>query len=84
LYLSEIDFTKVGGSAAEAFDSCQKEGVAYYCAMSRVRPEYFGSDASDHSAGADVVVREEPDEEEEEEDQEDNDNEEGEDDGYSE
>jgi hypothetical protein len=52
--------------------------------MSRVRPEYFGSDASDHSAGADVVVREEPDEEEEEEDQEDNDNEEGDDDGYSE
>jgi hypothetical protein len=52
--------------------------------MSRIRPEYLGSDASDHSVGAEVLVREEPDEEEDEEDEQEEDNDEDDDEGYSE
>jgi hypothetical protein len=53
--------------------------------MSRICPEYLGRESSDHSVGADVLVREEPDEDEDEEDQEENDSdEEHSDEGYSE
>ena len=54
--------------------------------MRRIRPEYLDSDPSDHAAGADALVREEPeeDEEEDERDKEDEDNEEDDDEGYSE
>lgn len=49
-------------------------------------PEYLDADSSDHSIGADVRVREEPDEEEDEEDNDhhDEDDDEEDDDGYSE
>jgi hypothetical protein len=39
--------------------------------MSRICPEYPGSDASDHSVAADVLLRHEPDEEEDDEEEED-------------
>jgi hypothetical protein len=56
--------------------------------MSRIHPECPGSDPSDRSVPADVVLREEPDEEEDEEDDEGDDKEDGDDgekdDGYSE
>jgi hypothetical protein len=56
--------------------------------MSRICPEYPGSDASNHSVAADVLLRQEPDEEEDEEEDEgdgkDDDDDNGEDDGYSE
>jgi hypothetical protein len=48
--------------------------------MGRIRPEYLDPDPSDHSVGADVLVREEEDEEEDGEEKDD----EEEDDGYSE
>jgi hypothetical protein len=57
--------------------------------MSRICPEYPGSDASDHSVAGDVLLRHEPDEEEDEEEDEgdgkegDDENDEDED-GYSE
>jgi hypothetical protein len=55
--------------------------------MSRIAPESPGSDLSDHSITADVLLREEPDEEDEEEDEddgkEDNDDDDSDDD-YSE
>jgi hypothetical protein len=48
-------------------------------------PEYLDADSSDRSIGADVSVRDEPDEEEDEEDNdEDEDDDEEDDDGYSE
>lgn len=49
-------------------------------------PEYLDADSSDRSIGADVSVRDEPDEEEEEEDNghDDDDDDEEDDDGYSE
>jgi hypothetical protein len=57
--------------------------------MSRIHPECHGSDPSDRSVAADIVLREEPDEEEDEEDDEGDDKEgddddEKDDDGYSE
>jgi hypothetical protein len=58
--------------------------------MSRIAPEYTGSDLSDHSITADVLLREEPDDEEEEDeddggDKEEDDDDDGErDEGYSE
>jgi hypothetical protein len=53
--------------------------------MSRIRPEYLNPEPSpDRRVGADVLVREEPDEEEDEQDEEDDDNEEDDDEGYSE
>lgn len=52
--------------------------------MSRMRPEYLDPDPSDHSVGADVLVREEPDEEEDEEKDGEEKEDEEEDDGYSE
>jgi hypothetical protein len=52
--------------------------------MSRIRPEYLDPDPPDRWVGADVLVREEPDEEEDEQDEEDDDNEEDDDEGYSE
>jgi hypothetical protein len=57
--------------------------------MRRIRPEYLAPDRSDHWVGADVQVREAPDEEEDDEDRRDKDNEENEadeeddEDGYS-
>jgi len=53
--------------------------------MSRICPEHLGRETSDHSLGADVFAREEPDEDEDEEDQDDSDSdEEHSDEGYSE
>jgi len=56
--------------------------------MSRIAPESHGSDLSDHSITADVLLREEPDDEEEEEEDEDEEDEGGdkeeEDDDYDE
>jgi hypothetical protein len=55
--------------------------------MSRICPEYPGSDASDHSVAADVLLRQEPDEEEEEDEgdgKEGDDDDDEDDDGYSE
>jgi hypothetical protein len=57
--------------------------------MSRICPEYPGSDASDHSVAADVLLRQEPDEEEDEEEdegdgKEGDDDDDEDDDGYSE
>lgn len=56
--------------------------------MSRIAPEYPGSDLSDHSITADVLLREEPDDEEEEDEDDekegDDDNDEERDEGYSE
>jgi hypothetical protein len=59
--------------------------------MNRIRPEYLDPDPPDRWVGADVLVREEPDEEEDEQDEQDEedddngeDDDDGEDDGYSE
>ena len=57
--------------------------------MSRICPKYPGSDASDHSVAADVLLRQEPDEEEDEEEdegdgKEGDDDDDEDDDGYSE
>ena len=57
--------------------------------MSRPRSESADSDTHDHSVGADVLLRQEPDEEEDEEEdegdgKEDDDEDDGDDDGYSE
>ena len=61
-------------------------GVAL--SMLRINPEYLEPDASDRSAQADVLLREEPDEEEDEEedegDRKEDDEDEDTDDGYSE
>ena len=61
-------------------------GVAL--SMVRINPEYLEPDASDRSAQADVLLREEPDEEEDEEEDEgdgkEDDEDEDTDDGYSE
>jgi hypothetical protein len=57
--------------------------------MMRMRPEYLASDRSDHSVGADLQVREAPDEEDDDENEQDKDYEENEtdeeddEDGYS-
>jgi hypothetical protein len=64
----------------------------YHLTMSRIHPECPGSDPSDRSIAADVLLRQEPDEDEEEEEEdegEDNGKEEDDDDdttddGYSE
>jgi hypothetical protein len=56
--------------------------------MSRIAPEYPGSDLSDHSITADVLLREEPDDEDEEDEggdkEEEDDDDEERDEGYSE
>ena len=57
--------------------------------MSRIHPECPGSDPSDRSVPADVLLRQEPDEEEDEEEEEDEgdgkkDDDDREDNGYSE
>jgi hypothetical protein len=59
--------------------------------MSRIHPECRGSDSSDRSVAADLLLRQEPDEEDEEEDEgdgdgkeDDEDDEYQDDDGYSE
>jgi hypothetical protein len=53
--------------------------------MTKIHPERSDPDLSDHSLGADVLLRQEPDEEEDEEEDEDKRGEEdGDDDGYSE
>ncbi|HEX4921052.1 MAG TPA: hypothetical protein VFV92_09970 [Candidatus Bathyarchaeia archaeon] len=52
--------------------------------MVRINPKYLEPDASDRSAQADVLLREEPDEEEDEGDLKDDDEDEDTDEGYSE
>jgi hypothetical protein len=57
--------------------------------MSRIRPEYLDPDPLDRWEGADIFLRQEPDEEEDEEEdegdgKEDDDDDDNDDDGYSE
>jgi len=54
--------------------------------MRRIRPRCLDADCSDRSVGADVLLRQEPDEEEEEDedDRKEDDEDEDTDDGYSE
>jgi hypothetical protein len=68
------------------YGTIQTQGVRLH--MSRIRPEYLAPDSSDRSIGADVRVREEPDDDEEDDEDEndhpDEDEDEEKDDGYSE